>query len=223
MTDKPAVLILDDKHDKIRVEQLRCPFCGDKFMQHHPFVQVACGKCGGKYRTDFKQDIYTKKSRELNSLLAYNNIVKIQARETFEADITQIQKHFQEMNSWDVSELKQVIDSHRRCEKCGICLNCFTCKNCGKSFEKDKNKRKQTCPHCRSHNFIKTYFTQAIAPEQDKRIKLCPNCKSDNIVMTRSKFKSKCHLCNSKKLSDKIDEKWFILKISRKRAYRKEV
>src|SRR3990167_1667473 len=155
-TEKLPVIFFDDMHDKILAEQLICPICGDKYIHHVPYVQVPCGKCGNTYRTDFKQDIYTKNARRINSTLAWNNGVMIIAAEKYEGEIIHIKEHYLKMNSWDLSDITKKEDEHKRCNRCGVCLECFTCKGCGKTFNKDKNRKKQMCPHCKSDKFTRT-------------------------------------------------------------------
>lgn len=219
---KLPVIELTEKFDRLIAEKLCCPVCGDKYATHVPYVIVPCGKCGTKYTTDFRQDIYTKKAKKILSTIAYNNGFIIYADEKYEQEITHIQKHFDYMLCYDVSEITQSYEEHRRCEQCGVCLHCLTCKECGNTYIPKPRVRRQTCPDCHSTKSTKTYFPSVHTDQHNKKIKLCPQCKSDRIIMTRSKLKSKCHMCGSKQLSDKITERMFKLTIKRKRAYRKE-
>lgn len=218
MPEKIAYIELNEKTDKLAVE-VQCPVEGNKYMIRVPYVIASCKKCGTSFRTDFKQSIYTKIARRLISELAYKNEVHIKASEKYEGDIIHIKEHFEKHNCWDVSKVTESIDEHKRCLKCGVCHNCFTCKNCGKPFERDVNRRKQKCPSCKKSEFKKTYFKEVLVKE-DKYIKLCPHCKSDNITMTRTTNKTKCHLCGTTKLSETKSQREFHLIIKRKGGYK---
>ena len=171
-SEKLPILELNERFDKLSAENIKCPGCGVKYMMHVPYVFASCKKCGTKFQTDFNQDIYTKVARKLNSLLAWNQGVIINATNRYEKDIIHIEKHFKEMYCWDVSDITNKTIEHRRCNKCGICLNCFTCKKCGKTFAKDPHRRKQQCPYCKSSKFIQTYFEEVKCPDKNKLIKL---------------------------------------------------
>ena len=153
--DDLPTLYLNEKFDNLQADNLKCPVCGDKYMKHVPYVSVGCQKCGTKFTTDFSQDIYTKKARNINSVLAYYNGLIIKASEKFEGDVTHIKEHFTRFNNWDVGEIEHENEEHRRCSSCGMCKQCFTCKSCGKQFGRDENRRRQKCPHCNSKIFYK--------------------------------------------------------------------
>jgi hypothetical protein len=211
----------NEKTDLIASE-CSCPICGDKFLYGVPYVMVPCKVCGNTHRSDFKQDIYTKKSRQVNSILAYHNGVKIKASENYESPLTLLRHHYTYQNCWEVSSITKHYEEYKRCERCGVCRDCLTCKSCGSSFKSDKNKRKQICPKCKSGKFVKSYFTEVLTSEKNKDIKLCPFCRSDNIRMSRTKNQVKCHLCGSKELSRKRSNIIFELVIMRKKGYYKE-
>ena len=218
--EKVATLELNEKTDLLATE-VKCPTCGagKEYMTGVPYVNVSCRKCNTKYRTDFKQDIYTKKARQLNGKISWKDKLIIRASEKYEKEINHIRADFIRMKCWDVSELRREEEEYRYCQ-CGVCLSCLTCKKCGKTFERDPNKRKYTCPHCRSTSFVKTYFKEVFSSEENPYIRLCPHCNSDRIRLTRSKYKSKCHICGSKKLSDTKINIVFILEINRKVGYK---
>lgn len=219
--EEPEILELNRRSDLLAVD-CRCTVCGDRYVHGVPYVNVPCGKCGNTFRTDFEQDIYTKKARQLLSKLSFRNSLIIKAEEKYESSLIHMRQHFIEQHCWDISEIKRIVEEYKRCLQCGVCFNCYTCKNCGKAFEKDKNKRKQICPHCRNDNFVKTYFKEVMVSDKNKDIKLCPYCKSDNIKMSRTVNKSKCHICGSRKLTDKKVNTIFEFRIDRKKAYRRE-
>jgi DNA-directed RNA polymerase subunit RPC12/RpoP len=218
--EKVAILELSKKTDLLATK-VECPYDGSKYIYGFPYVYVTCGKCGQTHREDFKQDIYTRKARYLLTLVAYNDKVIVRAEETYKAQFNDIRQDFIEQYCYDVSDVEDYNVEYRKCLSCGICLNCFTCKNCGKTFENDKNKRKQTCPHCRANNFVRTYFKKVIVSEDNREIKLCPFCKSSKIRMTKVKNKTKCHLCKTRKLTEKRIELWFQTTIERKKGYRR--
>lgn len=219
--NESEILELNQKSDLMAVI-CKCPSCGDKYIHGVPYVHVPCRKCGITYRTDFEQDIYTKKARQMLSKISYKNSLIIRSDEKYESSLIHIRQHFIEQHCWDVSGITRTREEYKRCTKCGICLDCYTCKNCGKSFERDKNRRKQRCPHCKSDTFIKTYFKEVMMSEKNQDIKLCPHCKSDRIKMSRTRNKSKCHICSSKKLTETKINIIFEVKIERKKAYRRE-
>lgn len=208
---------LNESTDKIGVD-VKCPECGNKYLYHVAYVNVSCGKCLTKYKSAFKQDIYRKKARDINAALAYNNGVNIKATGIdYESSIITIEKHFKLHKCWNVYPIDHTVETHKRCNKCGICHSCFTCKDCEKSFPKNPNKKTQACPHCHSKNVNWTYIKDII---RNGNQRLCPNCKSGNIVMTRTKNKTKCHICGKKDLSEPVEEQVFILTIEKKLGYR---
>lgn len=214
-------LELNEKSNLIAVD-CKCPNCGDKYLHGVPYVIVPCKKCGSTYKTDFNQDIYTKKARQLLSKLSYKNGIIIKATNKYEGAIIHIRQHFIEQHCWEVSEITKSTEEYRRCLCCGVCLNCYTCKIDGTTFERDRNRRKQQCPKCKKSNFVKTYFKMAKCSDENKEIVLCPHCGSDNIRMTRTKNKTQCHSCTSKKLSEKKTNTVYEIIIERKKAYRRE-
>lgn len=213
------VFYFSERTDKLQAEHCSCPVCGVKYMMHVPYVNASCKKCGTRYQTDFQQDMYTKKARELNSWLAHKNEFKIKADEIYEKDVIHFRQHHIDMKCWDLSVISESKEAHYRCHSCGVCLHCFTCKSCGKTFEKDPNRRKVKCPHCSSGNFLPTYFKAVKTDDKNKLLKKCPVCHSERVVMTRTEQKTKCHLCGGKDLSDAITERKFWLTISRKKGY----
>jgi len=215
MEEKTALLELNEKNDMLAVNVV-CPVEGNKYMTHTRYVIVSCAKCGTSFRTDFDQSIYDKVAKKLNSLLAYNNKVIILATEKYEPDITHIKEHYTQMKCWRVSDLTPTMDEHKRCLKCGICRNCFTCTSCGQTFLPNKNRRKQQCPHCKSNQFTHTYLKEV---NEEGKTKICPHCKSDDIVMTRTTNKTKCHKCGTTKLSETKSRRAFSLEIKRHPGY----
>jgi hypothetical protein len=216
--EEKVVLELNQKTD-LMTTKCECPQCGDRYIHGVPYVQVPCGKCGITYKTDFRQDIYTKKARQLLANLSYHNELTIRADEQYESSLVHMRHHFMEQHCWDVTDIEKTEEEYRRCLKCGVCHNCFTCMECGKPFKRDPNKRKQICPKCKVNKFIKTYFTEVIIGSKSK---VCPHCKSDKIKMTRTRNKTKCHKCNSTKLAEKKKRVMFSFGIERKKAYRRE-
>jgi len=215
--DKTEIIDLNEKTDLLATN-VRCPVCGDKYLHGVPYVHVSC-RCGATFKTDFNQDIYTKKSRQIFGKLAFKNVIVIHAAERYESAITQIKEHYLRHKCYDVSEITQIEEEYKRCEKCGICFDCLTCKACLKPFNKDPNRRKQKCPHCGSIEFIKTYFKEAKVSDGNKSIKMCPHCGSTNIRMTRTRNKTKCHLCNSTSLTEQKKNVLYEITISKKKAY----
>lgn len=219
--DNLPIFNLDEKTDKLSAEDLQCPCCGVLYMMHIPYVHASCKKCGTRYQTDFRQDILTKKASELLSWMAYKNAFKVRAVEKYERSITTIHHWLVLMNNVDVSDVTETTEQHKRCRSCGICQNCFTCKSCGKSFEKDENRRRVHCPFCKSTNFLPTYFKQVAVSKGNKNINHCPLCNSNKVVMTRTDGKTKCHLCDSKDLSEPIKTRVFWMTFERKGAYKR--
>ena len=175
--DKYEIFELNQKSDLLAVN-CECPQCGDRYMHGVPYAQVPCNKCGVTYRTDFKQDIYTKKARQMLSKISYANGLVIRADEKYEDSLIYARQHFIEQHCWEVSGISRHTKEHKRCLSCGVCFNCYTCKNCGKPFQKDINRRKQSCPQCKNDKFVKSYFKEILINEKNKDIKLCPFCKS---------------------------------------------
>ncbi len=216
--DDCEVIELNQKTDLLSIHA-ECPFCGAK---HHgvPYVHIPCSSCGSVYRTDFNQDIYTKKAKQIASAISYKDKIKIRAVENYENEVTTARQHFIKQGCWTVSGIVRSMEEHRKCFDCGICLNCLTCKGCGKAFTRDKNKRKQICPTCKSSQFVKTRINKILINEKNRDIMLCPHCKSDNIRLTRTTNKTKCHLCGSKNLSEKKIDIIFEFTVERKEAYK---
>lgn len=214
--DELEIFHFNERYDKLELLDLKCPICGKKHMAELSYVNVSCKSCGNRFMTDFSQGIYTKKARELDSWKANKNGFKIRATEPFEEDLIYFKDNHIKMKCWDITDDGETVEEHKRCKECGVCLNCFTCKSCGKTFEKIDNRRRVKCPHCKSHNFTKTYFKKVSAE------RTCPECSSHKIMMTRTESKTKCHLCGSKNLSEPIRERVFWLTIMRKKGYWKD-
>lgn len=216
MNNDYPIIELNEATDKLCAD-VKCPECGNKYMYHVAYVNVSCGRCLTKYKTTFKQDIYRKKARDIIAGLAYNPGINIRAIGVdYEPAIINIEKHFKLLKSYNLSDIEHSVDSHKRCNKCGICHSCFTCKDCDKSFTKSPNKKTQVCPHCHSKNVNWTYVKEIV---NNGNTKLCPNCKSGNVIMTRTKNKTKCHICATKDLSEPIEQPVFILTIEKKLGY----
>lgn len=210
---------LNDKSDLLAVKT-ECPRCGDKYLYGIPYVTVPCHKCGISYKTDFKQDIYTKKARRIEDKKVEGDGIILKATEQYKPQLIHMRYNHIEQNCWDVSEIKKTEETYKRCLDCGMCMDCYTCKECGTPFERNKNRRKQECPNCKKSNFTKTYFKKAkIKKNQVTRV--CPNCDSENIRLTRTSNKTKCHLCGGKNLSEAKVDILYTLIIKRKKAYRK--
>lgn len=219
MEEKYPVIEFSERTDKIMIDGVRCPQCGDNYFPHVAFAHVPCRKCNITFKTDFKQDVYTKSARKILSIISKNNGIIFKAEEKYESDITLIKRHFEDMMCWNVSELDQFYDEYKRCEKCGTCLECVTCQKCGTAFKKDK--RKLVCPKCKTSSFVKTYFKEVYVNEENKSIKKCPFCNSTRISMTKTKNKTKCSECGSDSISESKIERKFSLTIERKDAYKK--
>lgn len=209
---------LDDKTNLLSVES-ECPECEDKYMQSSPHAIVHCGKCGAKYKTDFKQDIYTKKARQMEDKKVEGDGIIIEATEQYKPQLIHMMYNHIEQKCWDVSEIIKSGEEYRRCLNCGICRDCYICKECKTSFERNKSRRKQECPKCGKSNYSKTYFEKAKIKNHNKRI--CPNCNSENIRLTRTTNKSKCYMCGSTNLSAIKVDNIFTVTVKRKKAYRK--
>lgn len=214
------VIEFNEKTDLMAVDA-KCPRCSSKYLYGSPYVQIPCHKCGITYKTDFKQDIYTKKARQINSTISYVDKLILRATEKYESSFITTRQHYIEQGCWNVSEIKRATEEYKRCTRCGVCISCYTCR-CGKNFKHDTNRRQQMCPDCKSTDFVKTYFKEVFTNEENKEIRLCPHCKSENIRMTRTRNKDKCHLCKSDKLSNKRTNIKFECTIERKKAYRIE-
>ena len=217
--DNIELLELNQKSDLLAV-QCQCPIDGDKYIHGVPYVMVPCGKCSNTFRTDFAQDIYTKKARHLIQKLAYSNGVIVRAEEKYESSLTHMRQHFIEMHCWDVSEIQKSNEEYSICQSCGICFNCYECTSCTEHFQRNINRRKQACPKCKSDTFNKSKFKEVMT--NDRKVRLCPYCKSEKIKMTRTRNKTMCHICNSKNLTDKKTNIIYEFRIDRKKAYRRE-
>jgi len=225
MKKEETILLLNEKTDLLACEvscpSSSCPSHGKKYVYGVPYVIAKCNKCGATYKTDFSQNIYTKKARQLNSMLYKRNKVVIIASEKYENDLMCIKEHFNGFNNWEVSEVTQSTEEIKVCRKCGICQNCFTCMDCGKSYERNPERRKQVCPHCGSARFTNT-FVKEVRLTDNEKIRVCPHCNSTRVKMTRTTNKTRCHKCGSRKLSEKHVNLLYRLDIKRKRAYRQE-
>lgn len=210
---------LNDKTDLLEMVT-KCPRCERKDLHGIRSVEISCKKCGLLYKTDFRQDIYTKKARRIEDKKGEADGVIIKATEPYKPALIHIMYNSIEQKCWNVSEIKQSTVSYKRCLNCGICRECYTCKECGTPFKKDKKRRKQECPNCKSSSFTRTYFKKAKI-EKNKITRICPECDSENIRLTKTTNKSKCHLCGSKKLSEAKIDIMHELIIKRKKAYRK--
>lgn len=213
------VIDLNEKTDLLATE-VKCPICGDKYIYGVPYVSVPCKKCGQTYRTDFKQDIYTKKARYIGDKMAEKiDGVMLRATEEYKSALIHIRYNHIEQKCWDVSKIEQSQEQIRHCLKCGTCMNCFICNRCGATFERDKFRRKQACPSCHKSDLRRTFFKNT--EEKSKNIRICPHCKSENIKLTLTKNKTKCHVCGSKKLTDMKINNIYALIIRKKKGYRK--
>lgn len=222
MQPKTATLEMNEKTDQLIIKNTRCPVCGKRGGSHTPYVTIPCN-CGISYKTDFEQDTYTKVSPHVLAMVSWNDETILKFSEAYEGGLIRLQKYFKMQNCWEVSEITSKIEEHRRCLKCGVCRDCLTCKNCGKTFKKDtdknKGRRRQLCPHCKSDKFIKTFINEVFVAEKNKEIRLCPHCKSDKLIMTRTTNKTKCHVCGSEELSLPKTERIFTMTIKRKEPY----
>ena len=136
-----AVIELNEKTDRLAI-RTKCPQCGDEYLYGVPYAKVPCKKCGITYMTDFKQDIYTKKARYIEGKKEESDGVILRVTEPYKPALIQIRYNHMGQKCWDVSEITQSIEEYKRCLKCGVCLDCYTCKKCGNSFEKDRKRRK---------------------------------------------------------------------------------
>lgn len=220
MTEEDLEIIdLNEKTDLTAVKT-KCPQCGNEYFYGVPYVNVACNVCGITYRTDFRQDIFTKKARFIEDRKTEKNGIIFKATEEFKPALIHIRYNHLEQKCWDVSEIGQEKEEIRFCFSCGICLNCLTCKSCGVKFERDINRKKQKCPECHKSDFARTYFKDAKIKEgQNKRV--CPECGSENIKLTLTKGKDACHRCGSKNLSEKKINNIYTLTVTRKKGYMK--
>ena len=210
---------LNQKTDLIAAK-VKCPVDGDEYLYGVPYVTVPCKKCGTTYKTDFKQDIYTKKARQIEDKLAEGDGIKLIATGEYKSSLIHIRYNYTEQRCWDVSEIKTYKEEFRYCKDCGFCNNCLTCKDCNEQFEIDTKHRKQKCPKCKSHNLTRTYFKET-KDSKNNKFKLCPVCKSHKVNLTRTINKTKCHKCDSKNLSDTKINVIHELVILRKKAYMK--
>lgn len=207
---------LNEKTDSIAIKT-KCPQCGDEYFYGVPYVNVPCKKCGITYRTDFKQDIYTKKARYMEDKKTEKNGIVLKVTEQYKPALLHIMYNHVEQKCWDVSEITQTKEEFRYCYQCGYCMDCYTCE-CGNSFKKDKTKRKQKCPICNSTNFKRTYFKEA---KKSGNMIACPKCSSDKVKLTRTNNKNKCHLCGSEHLSPAHIDNVYTVTIKRKKGYMK--
>jgi len=212
-----ATLDLNEKTDKLATV-VECPICRDKYLYAVPYAQVPCNKCGQTYKTDFKQDIYTKIARRLNQMLAWHNEVHLKASDAYERELINIADHFKRMNCWEISDITKTKEEFRYCLNCGICSNCFQCTVCDHIFVKDRKRRKQKCTSCNSNKFRRYNFVV----EKNNKNWCCPNCKGKEIKMTRTTYKSQCHKCKSRNISEAKINNIFQVSIERKKAYRIE-
>ena len=214
---KEAILYLNEKTDLLACE-IKCPHDSHKYYSGVHYVTSTCNKCGLTFKHEFNQDIYTKKARQLNKLLKWNNKVTIIASEKYEGILCEIRDDFIEFDNWAVSEITQAIEEVRVCKQCGVCQDCFTCKKCGTAFTKNSNRRKQFCPKCKSTEFVQTYIKEAKHTDNE-HISICPHCNSTNIKFTRTSEKDKCPKCGSTQLSNPYTNVLYSLIIQRKKGY----
>ena len=224
MAEEVIVIDLNEKTDLMSV-RTKCPTCGHEYLYGVPYVTVPCSKCGISYRTDFKQDIYTKKARFIEDKKTERNEIIFKATEAYKSALIHIRYNHMEQKCWDVSEIEEQKEEFKHCYKCGVCLNCFFCKDCNTHFKRNQNRRKQECPNCHSTNLTRTYFKDAkeSKSKESMKIRLCPECGSEHIKLTLTKNKSKCHLCGSKTLSPTKVNCIYVLTVKRKGAYYKTI
>ena len=176
-----------------------------------PYAVVKCNKCSITYKTDFKQDAYTRIARRIEDYLAWNDSLKITVMQKHYPSLLHLQSNYIKFRSWEVSDIDQHNSSYRLCQSCGVCKNCVTCA-CGYTFKVDRNKRKQKCPECKGEEFKKAFIVLANG-EKD-----CPHCHS-KIFLTKTDQKTVCHKCSSKNLGEERKEVNYTLTITRKKAY----
>jgi hypothetical protein len=209
------IIEFTDKHNKTDFFTI-CPVCHDKYLAHIPYVSIACGKCKTTYTTDFKVSMYQKRLYNIFWCLAKKGGFVIYAHNKYYSDMLVIKNLFEEIKSFDIFKPIQIELSHKRCTKCGVCNNCYYCNSCKTHFTPEEHLKRLHCPKCKSDDVYHTRFTEAVNKEGKCH---CPECDSQNITMTRSEKMSACSLCKSKKLSEKITETYFYLKIKRKKGY----
>src|SRR3990167_2287338 len=77
---------------------VQCPRCSNKYVFGTPYISVPCRKCGITFRTEFTQDIYTKKARQLLTMVAFNDRITIKAHDKYESSMMTVRQHFIQMN-----------------------------------------------------------------------------------------------------------------------------
>lgn len=199
------------KTDLIPVE-LKCPNekCQSRYIYGVSHVHVHCRKCGLIYVSELKMSILDKKARFILDAMAWNDELEFIADEDYYGTITRLERNYQNMKSYDVSEIETFDEQYKYCNDCGTCLECFKCSNCGHHF----NKRK-TCPECGSNKFTRTTFNKVLKSST----RICPECKSEKIKMTQTKNKTQCHNCSSKNLTKQFTKEFYRLTVTRKKAY----
>ena len=212
MTEEKKALVDLNKQTDILSTRIECPICGQEYFYGVPYANVRCKKCG-PYRTDFKQDIYTKKARQINFLWKHNNEITFKADRDYADVLDHIKEDFTSMRCWNVSDITQKHEAYRVCKKCATCYNCYTCIKCGKIFEV-KIRSKPRCPDCKSFEFKRTYIKQKEIDENKKDF--CPHCKSKKIKPTINE-KEKCHKCGSDTIEK--NKTYYYLTINRKGGY----
>lgn len=211
---KEVIIDLNEKTDLLAGEA-ECPCCGHKYYYGVQSVEHHCNKCNTKYKTEFRQDIYTKKARWILFQLRKNNTIKFKVSEKYSEVLDHIAADFHGQRCYDVGDITETKETFRYCEECGVCLNCFKCNKCNKQFELT-SKSKHRCPSCKSTEidrpFIKT-------EKNSKGKRICPLCKSDKIKLTITK-KDACERCKGKKLSNEKYQLVYWLTINRKGGYK---
>lgn len=216
MTEDKSIILDFTQGSNLMSTQCECPQCGNKYLFGVPYVTVPCKKCGIKFNTDFKQDMYTKKARQINSKISFYDKITLRFKEEDEGSLIHYRQHLLQQKCWIVSEITHKGDEYKRCLECGVCLECYHCKTCNKNFAHNDNRRKQVCPECGGSDFEHTYFKKVAG----KTKKVCPHCKSEKIKMTITRNKKKCHLCESDNLSEARTRELFEFSVERKEAYK---
>ena len=207
---KSSTFEINDRSDLLAL-QSECPSCGENHLNGIPYAFAECKKCKIKYRTRFKQDMYSMFARRIDDYLAWNDSLTIIILEKHYPSLLHLQNNYIRFNCWEVSDITKSHSIYRLCKSCGTCRNCVTC-ICGKTFKADHTKRKLKCPDCKSEELKKAFINL------HENEKACPHCKNP-IIPTKTDRKTSCHKCGSEKLSEERNTIKFSLTITRKKGY----
>lgn len=223
--------------------EVYCPKCKDHFINSTPNMEITCTNCHTSNIVPVSVSIYYSAAKRLNNLLSSNDEVwvlsqrensqvfypddELKPRTKLENEMYQamlaIQRDFQQMKSWEVSDIENDVDFEYRqyCKSCGYCKNCVRCTKCNHVYSPTRVKKSQeirhTCPECGHKKYQDATILEF---EKEKGKQICPYCKGMDIRKTQMMNRKQCPKCGSEDLTEPKKINVYKLTIKRQKRFR---